>query len=281
MTIGRKYGRVVHKEGHLDSRLSRLVVDVEREQKGPRTLPWGTPAVIRLSEETESPTQEQFPSSTSACLPTPYQIFYLVIKIMWLQHYIYRNVNWIKMFLCVLRRFNRSALTVKYRTIVISNRLAVCHMVYTNTAADLCRLHFMSAVFQCGPVTVRLLKKTDTDSGGLSPMEVWAGSDTSIAAGSTRGPTVAPSITPISSWQKGGQTFRHKRIMTSFVHNFNANATYKSTSTSAVSYTHLKYIKYVNRYYFHLPWKFRFVWGQDPFVRTLDTNMCFKGSRNN
>ena len=62
-----------------------------------------------------------------------------------------------------------------------------------------------------------------------------AGDTTNIASGSLRGPTTAPTIKPISNWQKGGQTFTHKRIMTTFVHNFkyfNANATYKSTADS-------------------------------------------------
>ena len=78
--------------------------------------------------------------------------------------------------------------------------------------------------------------KIETGTGGTD-METSATAntdDTNVASGSFRGPTVAPSVKPIDNWQKGGQVFRHKRIVTTFIHNFkfiNANTAYKGDNT--------------------------------------------------
>ena len=75
--------------------------------------------------------------------------------------------------------------------------------------------------------------KTETGTGGVDVNMKEGASSTgidNIASGSVRPATTAPTVKPISNWQKGGQTFTHKRIMSTFIHNFkyiNANVPYK------------------------------------------------------
>ena len=62
--------------------------------------------------------------------------------------------------------------------------------------------------------------KLNPDTGGVDVemKENATGDITNIGSGSLRPSTTAPTVKPISNWQKGGQTFTHKRIMLSLIH---------------------------------------------------------------
>lgn len=77
--------------------------------------------------------------------------------------------------------------------------------------------------------------KLTPDTGGVDVEMTAQEGDTTIGSGSVRPATTAPTVKPISNWQKGGQTFTHKRIMSTFIHNFkyfDASSPYKVESSA-------------------------------------------------
>lgn len=82
--------------------------------------------------------------------------------------------------------------------------------------------------------------KIDGPSGmETSEVATTASSDTTVATGAMKGPTTIPSLPPVTEFQKRGQVCRHKRIITTYIHNFkfiNAQNPYKSDYTGSQFY---------------------------------------------